>query len=151
MSSVPHQPHHHFNSTACEVITAPRSQGCSLARLGGYSVDRINVGRKVWGQKGSCITGGCSLERLAAASLEGMWPFLLFLYTQHKLYCESGASGMVHLRLSHIIIWKTKFKKKNPAAFIFHNPPLLSCLALKVTIYFLISSFFGLLSYQVFN
>lgn len=131
MSSVPHQPHHHFSSTVCEVITAPRSQGCSLARSGGCSVDHINVGRKVWGQKGSCITEGCSIESLAAIGPEGMEPFLLILYPQHILYCESGASGIVHQRLWRTTIWKTQFKKKKKillSLFFLHSPLLsLAC------------------------
>lgn len=124
---------HHFSSTVCDVITGPRSQGCLLARLGGCSVDHINVGRKVWGQKGSCITVGCSLESLAAPGLEGMWPFLLFLYPQHILYCDSRASGNVHLRLWQTTIRKIHLKKKILLVFIlfFLHPPLLSCLAPK--------------------
>lgn len=109
---------HHFSSTVCEVITGPRSQGCLLARLGGCSVDHINVGRKVWGQKGSCITVGCSLESLAAPGLEGMWPFLLFLYPQHILYCDSRASGNVHLRLWQTTIRKIHLKKKKSYLFL---------------------------------
>lgn len=145
MSSVPHQPPHHFSSTVCEVITAPRSQGCSLARSGACSVDHINVGRKVCGQKGSCITWGCSSESLAAAGPEGMWPFLLFLYPQHLPCCESGASSIIHLRL-----WWTKIWKILLLLFFLH-PPLISCLAPQATIYFLISNFSGFLFYQVFN
>lgn len=109
MSSVPHQPHHHFSSTVCEVITALRSQGCSLARSGGCSVDHINVGGKVSGQKESCITGGCSLESLAAAGPAGMWLFLLFLYPQHKWCYESGASSILHSRFWWITIRKAWF------------------------------------------
>lgn len=147
MSSVPHQPCHHFNSTVCEVITAPKSQGCLLARSGGCNVDHINVGRKVWGQKGSCITGGCSMERLAAIGPEGMWLFLLILYPQHKLYCESGASGIVLARLQ----FGKLNQKKIPALFSFPPPtaPTPAFLALLHTQQFIFSFPISLAFYSI--